>query len=219
MKKVIKLTIILLLLGIATGVKAQVSNQITTIIGKSEKVMTNPQGVETVMDIKMGVSIFKAGGSAVKCEKGDKYFSNMTMKVLGHKLVEEEGFDGKQYWKFVSSGSKNNPDTLFIAPAKKKEYGDDIDINCHKYYSKGEIKLKKDKYFITFTSPKNDELPSKVEFCINKNNYHPVQFDAKKSGVSMTMTVKSIKFGVSDNVFTLDMKKYPNAKIIRRKTL
>ena len=38
----------------------------------------------------------------------------------------------------------------------------------------------------------------------------------KVSIASMKMTVTKIKLGVSDNVFVLDTKKYPNAVVVRK---
>ena len=46
--------------------------------------------------------------------------------------------------------------------------------------------------------------------------YYFREMKAKQSGVSMTMTVTKIKFGVSDDVFKFDPKNYPNAIIVRK---
>ena len=50
---------------------------------------------------------------------------------------------------------------------------------------------------------------------IRKNNYHFYEMESKQSGVSVRMTASKIKFGVSDNIFKLDMKKFPGATVIR----
>lgn len=51
---------------------------------------------------------------------------------------------------------------------------------------------------------------------IDKDKYYFREMKAKQSGVSMTMTVTKIKFGVSDDVFKFDPKNYPNAIIVRK---
>ena len=51
---------------------------------------------------------------------------------------------------------------------------------------------------------------------ISKDKYHFREMKAKQSGVSMTMTVTKIKFGVSDDIFKFDPKNYPNAVIVRK---
>ena len=51
---------------------------------------------------------------------------------------------------------------------------------------------------------------------IDKDKYYFREMKAKQSGVSMTMTVTKIKFGVSDDVFKFDLKNYPNAIIVRK---
>ena len=51
---------------------------------------------------------------------------------------------------------------------------------------------------------------------IEKDKYLLHEYETKVSVASMKMTVTRIKYGVSDNVFILDPKKYPNAVVVRK---
>jgi len=46
MKKVFRLTAILLLLAVATSVSAQIPNQVVTVLDKCTKLMNDPAGVQ-----------------------------------------------------------------------------------------------------------------------------------------------------------------------------
>ncbi|MCR5130424.1 MAG: hypothetical protein K6C10_03055 [Prevotella sp.] len=143
----------------------------------------------------------------------------MTLKVKDSEDYIEEGTDGKQFWEYEASKlEKRESGKLYIASSKDEENDDHIDFDMYKEYKKGAIKENGNQYIITLTSPKVKGNPSKVVFYINKSNYHPTAIEAKMT-FTMKMTITNIKFGVSDNVFVFDTKKYPNAKIIRKKTL
>ena len=51
---------------------------------------------------------------------------------------------------------------------------------------------------------------------IDKDKYYFREMKTKVKGVSMTMRMTKIKIGVSDDVFKLDLKKYPNAVVVRK---
>ena len=50
---------------------------------------------------------------------------------------------------------------------------------------------------------------------IDKDKYYFHEMKTRQNGVSMTMTVTEIKFGVSDDIFKFDPENYPNAVIVR----
>ncbi|MCR5130425.1 MAG: hypothetical protein K6C10_03060 [Prevotella sp.] len=52
MKKVFRLTVILLLLAVATSVSAQIPNQVVTVLDKCTKLMNDPAGVQMTMKLK-----------------------------------------------------------------------------------------------------------------------------------------------------------------------
>ena len=71
-------------------------------------------------------------------------------------------------------------------------------------------------YEITLTKPIKKDSPSKVVMKIDKDKYYFREMKTKVKGVTMTMTLTKIKIGVSDDVFKLDLKKYPNAVVVRK---
>lgn len=85
-----------------------------------------------------------------------------------------------------------------------------------KEYKKAKLKTTNKHYEITFTEPLNKEMPKKSIIRIDKNKYLLHEYETKVSIASMKMTVTRIKYGVSDNVFVLDPKKYPNAVVVRK---
>ena len=65
------------------------------------------------------------------------------------------------------------------------------------------------------------QIPAEVKDILKKcgENSHfldGTEMEAKVKIASMKMTVTKIKLGVSDNVFVLDPKKYPNAVVVRK---
>ena len=182
----------------ATTAHAQISQEIVNIMKKSQAVLDNPSGVEMVMSIRSGMGPLSMTTNMTTYSKGDKSLILMSMKILGREVKTEVGCDGTQVWKYksrIKTKDVDRRDTLFISPAKKGNKisgGNEIDFNLHK------------------------EMPKKSIMRIRKNNYHFYEMESKQSGVSVRMTASKIKFGVSDNIFKLDMKKFPGATVIRK---
>lgn len=206
----------------ATTAHAQISQEIVNIMKKSQAVLDNPSGVEMVMSIRSGMGPLSMTTNMTTYSKGDKSLILMSMKILGREIKTEVGCDGTQVWKYksrIKTKDVDRRDTLFISPAKKGNKisgGNEIDFNLHEEYRKATMKEKTDYYEITFTEPKDKEMPKKSIMRIRKNNYHFYEMESKQSGVSVRMTASKIKFGVSDNIFKLDMKKFPGATVIRK---
>ena len=200
---------------------AQIDPQVTEIMRKCEKVMSNPAGLEMTMSIEARMVIKLSGITATVSEKNGKSKASMVMKVLGREVKTEEGFDGTQEWSYrhidLKKKGKEVKDTLTIKKTAKKSESDcDIDFSVDKEYKTATVKVSGRYYELTFTNPIKKDDPKKMVVKIDKDKYYFREMKAKQSGVSMTMTVTKIKFGVSDDVFKFDPKNYPNAIIVRK---
>ena len=214
------LAVILTLCGTMTAL-AQIDPQVTEIMRKCEKVMSNPVGLEMTMSIEARMVIKLSGITATVSEKNGKSKASMVMKVLGREVKTEEGFDGTQEWSYrhidLKKKGKEVKDTLTIKKTAKKSESDyDIDFSVDKEYKTATVKVSGRYYELTFTNPIKKDDPKKMVVKIDKDKYYFREMKAKQSGVSMTMTVTKIKFGVSDDVFKFDPKNYPNAIIVRK---
>ena len=200
---------------------AQIDPQVTEIMRKCENVMSNPAGLEMTMTVEARMLIKLSGMTATVAMKDEKTKATMVMKVLGREVRTEEGFDGTQEWSYrhidLKKKGKEVKDTLTIKKTSKKSESDyDIDFSVDKDYKKATVKVSGRYYELTFTDPIKKDDPKKMVVKIDKDKYYFREMKAKQSGVSMTMTVTKIKFGVSDDVFKFDLKNYPNAIIVRK---
>ena len=144
----------------------------------------------------------------------------MESKMFGDELMVETGFDGQQEWNYMhrkGEGSKAKRDTLTITKTTKKPKNENaIDFGIYKNYKTAKMKLDGQYYEITFTKPVKKDSPSKVVMKIDKDKYYFREMTTKVKGTKMTMKLNKIKIGVSDDVFKLDLKKYPNAVVVRK---
>ena len=206
---------ILMICG-SMSAQAQIDPQATEIMRKCEKVMSNPAGMEMTMTVEARMVVKLSGMTATVAMKNEKSRATVVMKVLGREIRMDEGFDGTQEWSYrhidFKKKGKEVKDTLTIKKsAKKSESNYDIDFNIDKDYKTATVKVS-GRYY----NPVKKDDPKKVVVKIDKDKYYFREMKAKQSGVSMTMTVTKIKFGVSDDIFKFDPKNYPNAVIVRK---
>ena len=200
---------------------AQIDPRVTEIMRKCEKVMSNPAGLEMTMTMEASLVVKISGITATVAEKNGKSKATLVMKVLGREVRTEEGFDGTQEWCYrhidLKKKGKEFKDTLTVKKTAKKSKSDyDIDFGIDKDYKTATVKVSGQYYELTFTNPVKKDDPKKVVVKIDKDKYYFREMKAKQSGVSMTMTVSKIKFGVSDDIFKFNPKNYPNAVIVRK---
>ena len=201
--------------------QAQIDPQATEIMRKCEKVMSNPAGLEMTMTVEARMVVKLSGMTATVAMKNEKSRATVVMKVLGREVRMDEGFDGTQEWSYqhidLKKKGKEVKDTLIIKKSAKKSESDyDIDFNMDKDYKTATVKVSGRYYELTFKDPVKKDDPKKVVIKIDKDKYYFREMKAKQSGMSMTMTVTKIKFGVSDDIFKFDPKNYPNAVIVRK---
>ena len=205
----------MLLLGMVA--QAQIPAEVKDILKKCGEKTHYSGGTEMDIKLHVGAVIASMNGTMKMYKKGDKSFSVMKMKALGHVMYHETGFDGTQTWRYSKAADEDERDTLTIMKgAQKKKDKFSVNMGLDKEYKKAKLKTTDKFYEITFTEPLNKEMPKKSIIRIVKDTYMLHQYETKVSIASMKMTVTKIKYGVSDNVFVFDPKKYPNAVVVRK---
>ena len=202
------------------NIQAQIDPQVIEVLKKSQEKMSNPHGTEIEMTIEVTLMV-KLTGMTITCsEKNNKMRMFMESKVMGQEMMVETGFDGQQEWKFShrkDDDGKARRDTLTIKKTTQKPKNENsVDFGIYKEYKTAKMKLDGRYYEITLTKPIKKDSPSKVVMKIDKDKYYFREMTTKVKGVSMTMRMTKIKIGVSDDVFKLDLKKYPNAVVVRK---
>lgn len=214
MKKYLFMTLLLLLSMVA---QAQIPAEVTEIMKKSAEKFKNNNGLEFDMKLHVGAVIVSMNGTMKICKKGDKSFSVMKLKVKGHEMYREMGYDGTQTWSYQKAVDEEERDTLTIIKGqKKKKEKFSINMGLDKEYKNAKLKTTDKFYEITFTGPLKKDTPKKSIVRIVKDTYMLHEYETKVSIASMKMTVTKIKLGVSDNLFVFDQSKYPNAVVVRK---
>lgn len=209
MRIILRFLLLFLFPLVSTALSAQVSDEIKEITRKCQEKMSNPQGVE--MDMETKVLMVKMNIKTIS--KGEKMFMTTSVKALGQTMTMDVGFDGTQKWEY-----DNDSDSLIITKTTKKpekKMGPDYSLATK--YKTAKMKVKNGVYEITFTQPINKKDPSKAVMKINQSNYYPSEIQMGSGMKSVTLKITKIKVGnINDNVFVLDLKKYPTAKVVRK---
>jgi outer membrane lipoprotein-sorting protein len=201
---------------------AQIPAEVKNVLKQCEAKMDNPAGLEIDMKIHLKALVFSINGTIKTYSKGEKDYTKMTMSAMGENMDSESGFDGVNEWEYkpgAKTKKKVTPDSLIIKKADKKSKGEySIELDMDKEYNKATMKEKDGLYVITFTDPKkkDKETPKKTVLKISKNTMMFHSMEAKISIASMRITATHYKIGVSDDIFKLDPKRYPNAVVVRK---
>lgn len=196
---------------------AQFPANIKAVLDKCDEKMLPPSGLVMDISVKMKMLVFSGSGTMKWYMKGDKSFMTMNMKVMGHEMKEESGFDGKQEWEYHTATDKKERDSLIITKtsvAKNNDYG--VNIDYEKSYKTAKMKEKGHYYIIDFSDRIDPELPKKMTIKIAKDSYYLREITTSVSVAKITMTVTKVTKGCSDNWFKLDMNRYKNAVVVRK---
>ena len=214
MKKIVMVAVAIMT---AISVQAQIPAEVKTILQKCGETNHHTGGCELDIKLHVGAVIASMDGTMKICKKGDKSFSVVQFKVLGHEIYNETGFDGTQWWKYSKATDEDERDSLIVMKGPKKDKEKySVDLGMDMEYKNAKLKTTDKFYEITFTGPLSKDTPKKTIMRIVKDTYRLHQLETKVSIASMKMTVTRIKYGVSDNVFVFDPKKYPNAVVVRK---
>lgn len=205
----------LAVLWTAVGAHAQVPAEVTEVMRKCGKAMSNPAGMEFDMDMTVSVAIVSFKSKLVTATRGEKNRQVMTAKVMGHEVVTESCSDGVQEWTYVHTGEGSDTIHIGKASGEKKRDGD-IDLGMADEFKKATMKLKDGYYVIDFSKPvdKSSEIKS-MTVKVSAKNYVLREMKTSVKGARVTMTINKIKVGLNDDYFKFDPGKYPNAVVVR----
>ncbi len=198
------------------GLRAQIPAEVLDILEECEKKLSNPAGLEMEIKLRGGTGESSMNGIITSFTKGDKSFNCLVMKSGDKEVTTETGYDGVQEWRYTNASS-TEADTLYISKAKTKpheEYG--FDMGIHKAYQAAKLMERNGRHEIVLTQPKDKDMPPRVLFKINKGTYYPYEMLTKQHGVNVRLTLTKVKVGVDDTIFQLDLKRYPNAVVVRK---
>ena len=215
MKKILIMAAVAMMTAVSAH--AQFPANIKAVLDKCDEKMSNSSGIVLDVTMKMKVLVFSGNGTMKCYMKGDKSFSTMTMKLMGHEMKEESGFDGEQEWEYTTASSKKEKDSLIITKttaAKKKDF--DMKMDYEKTYKTAKMKEKGLYYEISLSDRIDPQAPKKMSLKIAKNNYNLREVVYSEGGAKITMTVTKITHGCSDSWFKLDMNRYKNAVVVRK---
>ena len=208
----------LLLVSLWSALQAQVPPDVVNVVKKCSEKMKNPAGVEMVCTLNVkAMAVISVNGTLKMYTKGDKSLAKTCITVLGHEVRTESGSDGTQDWFLKPASGDGEKDTVYLVSGKKKDKDEfDLDFNLYNEYKKAKMKESNGRYEITFSSPKDKDMPSKTILVVNKDDYLFHSMTVKDGAKGFTMTATRIKFGVDDGLFVFSAKRYPNAVVVKR---
>ena len=182
------------------------------IIAKMEAELDKHEAEGIIMTIDMKIPII--GTMTTKAYTlGDKM--RVEGSMMGVSLVTWT--DGVTEWTWDSK--KNEIEIKKEDPKKKAE---EADAAMFSGITDGyDVTLKKETadawYFLCKKSKTNTEKddPKSMDLVVAKGTYYPVSLKAKLSGV--TMTLRDVSFGVTEQQVTFNPKDYPTATIVDKR--
>ena len=204
MKKVLSLLLPALLA--AATLSAQTPEEIIARVDQ-ETARFDAEGCSMVMELKF--PIIGAVATTIYT-RGDKY--KMIMSIKGDTSISWS--DGVTDWDYESS--KN---TVTIKPHKADGNSEADNAKMMEGITEGyDVRLKKetaDTWQFRCTKSKtntNKDDPKNMDLVVSKATYLPVSLTARAGG--LTITMRDVSIGVSEQEVTFDASKYATAKII-----
>ena len=140
--------------------------------------------------------------------------SRMETRLMGTNLIIWD--DGETEWTY------NAKDNKLTIDSSTPSSGDDGDAEMFQDVTDGyDVSIKKetaDAWYIQCKKSKtntNKEDPKSMEIVVAKGTYHPVSLTTKMQGVTLIM--KDLSFGVTEEQVTFDPKKYASAKVVDKR--
>ncbi len=204
MKKILFLLLPALLA--AATLSAQTPEEIIARVDQ-ETARFDAEGCSMVMELKF--PIIGAVATTIYT-RGDKY--KMIMSIKGDTSISWS--DGVTDWDYESS--KN---TVTIKPHKADGNSEADNAKMMEGITEGyDVRLKKetaDTWQFRCTKSKtntNKDDPKNMDLVVSKATYLPVSLTARAGG--LTITMRDVSIGVSEQEVTFDASKYATAKII-----
>lgn len=203
MKKAFTLIVALIM---AVSAYAQTAQE---IVERMDAAMTGheSEGMIFAMDLKM----FIVGTvSTTVYSKGDKYRFDTDAK--GNKVINWS--DSKTVWTYES---EKNTVTIKNADGKKSDEKSSTEMlsGITDGYDVSIVKETADAWYIkcrkSRTNAKKDD-PKKMDLVVSKANYYPLSLSTDATLV--TVTIRLLGYGVTDEQLTFNPDDYPNAQIV-----
>ena len=204
-----KIACILSFLILSLTVWAQTAEE---ILQRVDQIMTEgeKQGISMTVETKVPI----LGKMSMKTlTLGDKM--RIETRIMGVDFITWS--DGETDWTYDSKSKEVTIETG--SPSSAEESGDAemFENNTDGY----DVSIKKetaDAWYIKCRKSKtntNKDDPQNMELVVRKGTFHPISLSTKMSGVTLTM--KDLRFGVSETEVTFDIKQYPGAKIVDKR--
>lgn len=196
--------------GLALSVVAMAQTA-EEILGKMEAIFSQHENDGIAMTVLTKIPILGTVTSKVY-SLGDK--THMEVRMLGADLIVWD--DGVTEWTY---NSKDNEVVIDNSTPSAEEDGD---ADMFKGVADGyDVSIKKetsDAWYIhckKSRSNTNKDDPKSMDIVVEKGNYHPISLSAKVKSVSLTM--KDVSFGVTEDQVTFDPNKYASAKVVDKR--
>ena len=195
-------------LAIHMPLRAQIPADVKPILEKVEAWFDDADG----LDVKMTGKVMTLKMTFHSQTKGDKALMTMGISLMGKSVNTMMGTDGKQAWTWDET-------TRTLTIEKESDITKDdnnVDFGLVKEYKKAKMKQTETSYELTLTEPRTKDSPAKMVLTVRKSDCRPTQMVMGSGLKKMSLTIESIKKGVPDDVFVLDMSKFPNAQVVRK---
>ena len=180
----------------------EVLKQMETVMNQHEK-----DGIIMTVEIKIPI----LGTISSKTYAKDNRF-RLEAKTMGVGVTTWS--DGTTSW--VYDSSKNEVTIENEKPSSSSDAGDaEMFTGIADGYDVSFEKQTDQAWYIICKKSKtntNKDDPKTMHVVVSKANYYPISLSAKMSGVTLTM--RDLSFGVSDDQVIFDPAKYPGANII-----
>ena len=203
-----KIFCIIACLALSVAAMAQTAEE---ILDKMDEVFSRYEKDGIAMAVQTKIPIL--GSITMKAwTLGQK--SRMETKLMGANLIIWD--DGETEWTY---NAKDNKLTIDSSTPSSEEDGD---AEMFQDVTDGyDVSIKKetaDAWYIQCKKSKtntNKEDPKSMEIVVAKGTYHPVSLTTKMQGVTLIM--KDLSFGVTEEQVTFDPKKYASAKVVDKR--
>lgn len=206
-----RLIAIIIFVALATVAVAQTAEEIVSRMDAEMAKHDETEGLAMTMDIKIPIVGTVSSRSLIL---GEKY--RIEMEKEGNRSVTWS--DGKTEWTY-DSGKKEIEIKNAEAKQKSNQEGD---VKMFKGITEGyDVKIEKetsDTWEIRCKRSKSNpdkDAPKKMTLVVAKGTYMPVSLSATVSLITITM--RDLSFGVTENQVTFNANEYPGATIVDKR--
>ena len=208
-----KLIAIISFIAMATVAMAQTAEEIVSRMEAELAKHNKSEGFAMTMDFKM---IIIGSVSSRIYTLGDKTRIEGTIK--DNEIITWK--DGKTEWTY--DASKNEIEITKAEPNAQSESESDDNMKMFSNVTEGyDVKIDKEtptewhlRCKKSKSNPKKDD-PKKMDLVVEKDTYWPVSLTTSLKGV--TMTIREVTYGVTEEQVTFDPKAFPNAQVVDKR--